>query len=179
MHIKQRTALKRWQLKLSHGINNDTEYLREVNFISWNKIIKFSRCTRHYVYLCKQNRKGKKLLQNVITGDDGYVRWNSAPLKLFRSNIHSGIRLFVEQKDTAYYTKNPPIFQGELLFLKKFGFEKVWLFAHMHLLKESRCELTPSFNCWTCVLTFSPPISSTSLKVINSLPHRSTARSRL
>lgn len=123
--------------------------------------------------------KEKKLLQNVITGDDGYVRWNSAPLKLFRSNIHSGIRLFVEQKDTAYYTKNPPIFQGELLFLKKFGFEKVWLFAHMHLLKESRCELTPSFNCWTCVLTFSPPISSTSLKVINSLPHRSTARSRL
>lgn len=124
-------------------------------------------------------KKEKKLLQNVITGDDGYVRWNSAPLKLFRSNIHSGIRLFVEQKDTAYYTKNPAIFQGELLFLKKFGFEKVWLFAHMHLLKESRCELTPSFNCWTCVLTFSPPISSTSLKVINSLPHRSTARSRL
>ena len=123
--------------------------------------------------------KEKKLLQTVITGDDGYVRWNSAPLKLFRSNIHSGIRLFVEQKDTAYYTKNPPIFQGELLFFKKFGFEKVWLFAHMHLLKESRCELTPSFNCWTCVLTFSPPISSTSLKVINSLPHRSTARSRL
>ena len=32
--IKQRTALKRWQLKLSHGINNDTEYLREINFIS-------------------------------------------------------------------------------------------------------------------------------------------------
>lgn len=86
--------------------------------------------------------KEKKLLQNVITGDDGQVRRNSAPLKLFRTNIHSAIRypsfsfefherllisiplgheqhknylileaprLFAEQKDTAYYTKSPPI----------------------------------------------------------------------
>ena len=36
--------------------------------------------------------KEKKLLQNVITGDDGQVRRNSAPLKLFRTNIHSAIR---------------------------------------------------------------------------------------